>query len=331
MSVQLQKRLEDLRSDHESVTGSPFEHFLCPILFRDDDTELCRAHVINKSFQESDRSWTVQRADVDAWYGTMFEADFLAVEKRDKPIIEEAFFDSDLGRRFRPMLRVDGEEVPYYFRSGPVPESHTGVQLEVQGKSIQLGLKITQDEILTSLSGKWEFEIEKDLRVPTLASVLKAAHLTMFHLLGYRYALSAGGIFLGKDVLGEIFTKANGMERGPVLKLAEDHFRNFVNMVRPVVNPSPEFNGTLTDMLVHFFILGQQVWACQVLIRNGDQRHAVVVPILEDGHAAAQFCRFLDSPSMKVEVRTGQINRDHIKLSPTSESIEWPEASFDVP
>ena len=81
---------------------------------------------------------------------------------------------------------------------------------------------------------------------------------------------------------------------------------------------SLEFNGTLTDRLVHFFTLGQQVWACQVLIRNGDQWHAAEVPILDYEHAAAQFCRFLDSPSRKVEVRTGQINHDHIKLSPTS-------------
>ena len=85
MNTQVKKRLEDLRSDHESVTGSPFKHFLCPILFRDDDTELCRAHVINKSFQESDRSWTVQRADVDAWYGSMFEADFWRSKRETSP------------------------------------------------------------------------------------------------------------------------------------------------------------------------------------------------------------------------------------------------------
>ena len=329
MNVQMQRRLEDLRTDHETVTGSSFKHFLCPILFRDDDTELCRAHVINRSFQESDRSWTVQRADVDAWYGSMFEADFLAIEKRDQPIIEEALADGDMARRFRPRLKVDGRVVPYYVRNGPVPETHTGVQLEIQGQLVQLGLKLSQDELSTSLNGKWEFEIEKDLRVPAMASVLKAAHLTLFHLLGYRYALSAGGYFLGKQVLGDIFLKTKGMSRSRTLEMAEDHFRQFANMVRPVVEPSPDFNGTITDRLVHFFTLGQQIWACQILIRNGGQRHLAVVPLIEEAPAAAHFASFLASPSMKVEVRTGQLNHDHVKLSPTSHTIEWPEASFD--
>lgn len=330
MNAQMQRRLEELRTDHETATGSSFKHFLCPILFRDDDTELCRAHVINKSFQESDRSWTVQRADVDAWYGSMFEADFLAIEMKDQPIIEEALSDSDMARRFRPRLRVDGEAVPYYLRDGPVPDTHTAVQLEVSGQSVQLGLKLSEDELLASRDAKWEFEIEKDLRVPALASVLKAAHLTMFHLLGYRYALSAGGLFLGKQVLGDIFLKTRGMTRSRTLEVAEDHFRQFVNMVRPVVEPTQDFTGTITDRLVHFFIQGQQIWACQIVVRNGDQRHVAVVPILEDEHAAARFASFLASPSMRVQVRSGQLNHDRIELSPTLHTIEWPEASFDA-
>ena len=53
MNVQVEKLLGLLRADYESVTGSPFQHFFCPILYRDEDTELCRAHVINRAFRES--------------------------------------------------------------------------------------------------------------------------------------------------------------------------------------------------------------------------------------------------------------------------------------
>ena len=41
------KKLEGLRSDYQTVTGFPFEKFYCPILFRDENVELCRAHLVN--------------------------------------------------------------------------------------------------------------------------------------------------------------------------------------------------------------------------------------------------------------------------------------------
>lgn len=67
MSTQVENRLKFLSADNESVTGRSFKHFFYPILYRDEDTELCRAHVINRAFKESNHSWTVQRADVDSW------------------------------------------------------------------------------------------------------------------------------------------------------------------------------------------------------------------------------------------------------------------------
>lgn len=197
--------------------------------------------------------------------------------------------------------------------------------MDIEGRTVQLGLKLSHKEFLTSLGGKWEFQVEKDLGLPARASVLKAAHLTMFHLLGYRYALSAGGLFLGKTVLGDIFLKTQGMERSWTLDIAEDHFRQFSSMVRPFVALSPDFCGTLTDRLVHFFMRGQQVWACQVVVRTGDQRYAAIVPFLEDADSAALFHSFLESPSRKVEVTVGRLNHDEIQMSPTEQTIEWPE------
>ena len=84
MNGQVAAREKSLRVDFESVTGNPPQHFfLCRILFKDERAQLCRAHVINRRFRNSDPSWTIQRADVDAWFGTLFEDDFLALEYRD--------------------------------------------------------------------------------------------------------------------------------------------------------------------------------------------------------------------------------------------------------
>jgi cytochrome c peroxidase len=44
MDTGIERKLDELRFDFQTVIGSTFQHFYCPILFQDDDTVLCRAH-----------------------------------------------------------------------------------------------------------------------------------------------------------------------------------------------------------------------------------------------------------------------------------------------
>ena len=37
MNDKLQRRIEVHREDYEKVTGKPFEHFFCPILYVDEE------------------------------------------------------------------------------------------------------------------------------------------------------------------------------------------------------------------------------------------------------------------------------------------------------
>ena len=331
MNAQLMNHLELLRADYASVTGRPFEHFYCPILYRDDDTELCRAHVINKAFSDSDRQWTVQRADVDSWYGTRFEDDFLAMQMRNKPIARQALTDPDLGRRFRPTLTINGEVVEYYPATGPVPEHHTGVEFDVDGRPVRLGLKLSPSELIDVPDIEWEFLVDKDFRLPALVSILKAAHLTMFHLLGYRYALSAGGHFLGKTVLGDFFLKCQGMERALALQEAEQHFKEFSGMCRPLAAPSLDIPGTLTNRVCQLFMSGMEPWAILIVVRTGIHKHAAVVPIMDDADSAARFVEFLRNPSRMIETRPAILIEDHIEFSTASRWFEWPDAPWDRP
>ena len=183
---------------------------------------------------------------------------------------------------------------------------------------------------MENIDGKWEILIDKDVRLPALVSLLKTAHLTLFHLLGYRYALSAGGYFLGKTVLGEFFLKTQRMKRVRALKAAEKHFKPLAGLVRPIISPSPDFKGTLTDRLLYFCMSGDRPWACQVLIRIASQMHVVIVPILEKEESAIRFHRFLESPFRCIELRTGRISSHAIEVSPKSHTVEWPESKFDA-
>jgi hypothetical protein len=94
----MEQVLDLLRADYPAVTGSPFSHFYCPILFRDEDVELCRAHIVNRAFPDSNKTWTVQRADVDNFYGGMFEADFVALQFRGKKLADHIIVDPDLSK-----------------------------------------------------------------------------------------------------------------------------------------------------------------------------------------------------------------------------------------
>ena len=330
LSASLQGRLAALRRDYRSATGTSFQHFFCPILRTDDEARLCRAHVINQKFDGADPAWTVQRADVDAWFGSLFEKDFLAIEQRGRPVAGEALLNRGLAQRFRPEITVDGQVVAHYPRRGRVPEAHTAVDVNIRDATVSLALRLTPSEVLASRGGEWEVRVQKDVRVQALVSVLKAAHLTMFHLLGYRYALSGGGRFLGMDVLGTLFLKSQGMERPASLTLAKHHLRQFSSMVRPVIEAPTETPGTITDRCVHFLMRGHEIWGCLVFVRTANHLHAAVVPILESPESASLFARFLESPAMRIETRMGRFGRHAVELSPSSQWIDWPEAPFDV-
>jgi hypothetical protein len=79
VNTELKVELERLRGDFAAVSGEAFNHFYCPILFRDESAPLCKGHVVNKAFRDAPKRWTVQRRDVDNFFGERFEADFTSL------------------------------------------------------------------------------------------------------------------------------------------------------------------------------------------------------------------------------------------------------------
>jgi hypothetical protein len=127
----LHQQLDTLRAEYSALTGSPFRHFLCPILLTDDDVPLCRAHIVNKAFKRYTRRWTVQRGDVDAFFGSVLESDFVTLPDRLNLDAVTVLMDRGLSRRLRPEVWLDGLRVPHYLTSGPVPPEH--LELAVEG------------------------------------------------------------------------------------------------------------------------------------------------------------------------------------------------------
>jgi hypothetical protein len=125
------RRLEKLRSSFAQVTGKPFNHFFCPILFRDEEVPLCQAHVINQAIPHVSRRWTVQREDVDNFFGAFVEPDFVDLQHRAEGIAIKALLDPVLNRRFRPRIVIGGRSVDYFVPTGPVPDGFSTVIFDI--------------------------------------------------------------------------------------------------------------------------------------------------------------------------------------------------------
>lgn len=115
MNKNVKNKLPYLLKNYTEVTGKTFSTFFCPLLLIDEDVEIILAHIINKSFKDSPRSWTIQRKDIDNFYGRVFESEFLKLEFKYSNINrQDLLFDKKLNKKYSTKLIVEDEEVEYF-------------------------------------------------------------------------------------------------------------------------------------------------------------------------------------------------------------------------
>ena len=158
-------------------------------------------------------------------------------------------------------------------------------------------------------------------------SILKAAHLIVFETLGYRYALSAGGILLGYDILGKFFLQNHKLAREEILANAETHFAEYASLVRPVMNPEAVLLDTENDGTM-YICEGLSQWAFLVFVRTTDLVHAALVPLIDTPDAAAQFVRFLKSNGGVIHTRRCHFDGELFRMAPDTQKMIWPESNF---
>jgi hypothetical protein len=298
------------------------------MLFRDEDSELCRAHIVNQAFVGASRRWTIQRKDVDGFFGAFFESDFVKLQFRREPD-EEPFAvlaDRRRARQLEPAVYLDGQKVEHYVAHGDVPAQHSKFAVDLNGRTVSLGLKLHPNDTLAAADRNWEIRIEQDVRIGALVSLLKAAHLTLFDMLGYRYALSAGGHFMGATILGEFFSRNRGLPRGTVLRNAASHFREFANMVRPALAPNDDVRGTAEDGLLYICTRGTEIrWAFLVQIKTGASLHAVLVPTFDTPAGIELFLRFLRNDDDMIDAVLTKFDGEKWLVAKEFKRLRWPK------
>jgi len=112
---------------------------------------LCRAHLVNQAFVGASRRWTIQRKDVDGFFGAFFESDFVKLQLRRAPE-EEPFAilaDRDRSRRLEPKVYLDDKRIEHYV-ARDVPPQHSRFAVDFGGRTVSLGLKLHPDETLAA-------------------------------------------------------------------------------------------------------------------------------------------------------------------------------------
>ncbi len=326
----MKAKLAELRRDFEAVAGHAFRHFYCPVLYRDEEVPLCQAHIVNQVFPGACRRWTVQRKDVDNFFGSVFESAFVALRHRRRPRTPDLLVDKAAARSLRPRVFLNGRHIEHYVPKGPVPPHFSPFVVDGPDGAVRLALKMEPTATLAAAAGNWQICVERDLRLPSVVSLLKAAHLTLFDMLGYRYALSAGGAFLGRTVLGDFFLR-HGNTTGPeLIQHAQRHFTEFTHMVRPASAGLEEAKGTATDRLLFICMRGTEIrWAFLVIVRIADTIHCVLVPTFETPVAIDVFLNFIRNQDERVEALLAQFQGDRWLVSTKAKSIVWPKKDVE--
>lgn len=328
----MNSKLEKLRADFSEVKGKPFVHFYCPILFEDGDVELCKAHVINVKFPDSSRVWTVQRKDVDNFYGSNFETDFVSIQYANEDLTGVVLTDRGLSKQFSPKIFADNEAVDFFIAKNAVSEEFTPVVFENMGKTVTIGLKMPPQTFFQSVEKSWEIGVSKDVRIPALVSLIKAAHLTLFEMLGYRYGLSAAGYFVGRQILGEFFNRNKSQPKATVLDNAIPYFREFAHMVRPISSDNHDFEGTITDGLLHVCIDNRNnPWAFIVYINISRSLYAVMIPVFDKPENVERFMNFLQNELDSIEVSLCHFSQNHWEINKDVMKIIWPKDGILYP
>lgn len=312
MADETKSALSQLRDDFTAIEGKPFNHFFCPILWKDEAAELCRGHVVNESFGGSVDTVILQRKDVDGFYGRVVEAEFQAlIALKEKPF-GEPMFDSKLNRTIRPRITIDGEDCRYYIFKGHKAPAHTLVRMERRGGStVDLVVQKSPSDLAAADGKKCQLIIEGDYRIAALASLIKAAHLTLFYQLGYRYALSAAGAHIGHAILGTFFMENCNKSTLQARRAAASYFPEFATMVRPLeLARRGVFRGTVEDnQLLAFYASSGTMFAIGVFVRTNELLHCVLIPNFEHADAVPIYLDFLANSNEWISAKVAMYDR----------------------
>jgi hypothetical protein len=114
-----------------------------------------------------------------------------------------------------------------------------------------------------------------------------------------------------------------------VIANAEAHFKEFSNMVRPLLNPPADVRGTASDRFVFVCRCDTETpWGIIVFVRTSHLVHAALVPVLETDTAAERFVTFLKGGECKIRANRCRFDGNRWYGAKDEEVLIWPKAEL---
>lgn len=235
-----QRQLEKLNDDYQNLFDKKFQHFACPILRKDEDTELCDGHVVSKSLGGSNRT-VIQCADIDGFFGKI-EQNFATEQKRrDSTDVENL-------KGYRSQVQLEGSKVIHYDAPQTIDSKTQTPFVFEEAPDDVFVLNLPNHELANAIeTGKQLQVITSFANFGSIAGVLlHSAHLTMFRLLKYSYAYhSAAGMENGR-ILGDFYESCSTLSSSEIQKEADEYFQPYNNYIQHI--SSMDFlEGTVSD------------------------------------------------------------------------------------
>ena len=332
MNTQIKKSLTALQADYEKVHSKRFTTFFCPIKYEDAPVRLCMGHVVNKAIGGSSNARIVQRQDVDNFYGSLLESEYTGfLETRGKSFSERVNSKSHYKGRVKFIL--NGKEVSYHRFHGEKRDDQSIVYVKESDRIVaHLAMHLSPAALIEASKSLCESVVERDCRIAALAAMIKAAHLTLFSLLGYTYVNTAASYFIGRLVLGRFFDDYRMTSPMLAREAAKTIFVAFTNVMRPVLG-NHDFKGTIDDRKAIAVHGGSgRVFALGIMIRIGTDTNCVLVPNFGADGAVDTYFHFLENSNQEITVT--EVTFDPEKgcwsnSKDASSRIQWPKNDED--
>ena len=210
------------RENYHALTGEWSTGFICPITLKDTPSkELCAGHVLNQGLRQASRRTVLQRRDVDNYFGTTLEPDLIKYLNFRVLTAAEHVAKS----RSLTITLPSGERTEAFF-AGP-EASNRFMRVDLLDSS---GKRIASPFVRSAAAQPGEYrdiQIEWTLTVHQLALVgalIKSAYLSLFALVGYRYALDSIGSAVRRSLSAFFDDRASRQSAGDYF----DQFRGAV-------------------------------------------------------------------------------------------------------
>jgi hypothetical protein len=324
MNQQLATRIKIFNEDYLQATGRLVTNFVCPITLLDEPVELIKGHVVSQSLKNCSRVWVPQRKDVDGAFSSV-ESDLQgAIDVRGRTT-DEIVTDKKLYQLANPKIEFQGKEVKHRIKA--VKEQTNSETTESKSNSeVDLIAYLPKDEVKDANHIDVALVIERDDCAAAFVSALQAAHLTMFHLLGYYYVFSYSGNRL-RTILNDYFAKAPNKKRERIA-LAKEMHRKLMRMSIPLVFPGdPIFSGTVADKKFLMIIdESGRDYAWGIIVRFKDDYFAVPLPVSDE--TAEQYDLMMTGSLEQLLVRPAHLDIENRRLKDVAVAAEISTLQF---